>query len=71
MPSACLLLGRLLQGRGSSVPAGFDAMERGLKNVLVVSLGFLLLFTAYGGLQNLQVSALSGSAAHTYASRRA
>lgn len=30
-------------------------MDRGLRNVLVVSLGFLLLFTAYGGLQNLQV----------------
>lgn len=30
-------------------------MERSLRNVLVVSLGFLLLFTAYGGLQNLQV----------------
>ncbi|KAF3831273.1 hypothetical protein GH733_000165 [Mirounga leonina] len=31
-------------------------MERSLKNVLVVSFGFLLLFTAYGGLQSLQVS---------------
>ncbi|XP_058526643.1 protein unc-93 homolog A isoform X1 [Ochotona princeps] len=31
-------------------------MERSLRNVLVVSLGFLLLFTAYGGLQNLQSS---------------
>ena len=31
------------------------AMERNLKNVLVLSLGFLLLFTAYGGLQSLQV----------------
>lgn len=31
-------------------------MDRSLRNVLVVSLGFLLLFTAYGGLQNLQVS---------------
>ena len=30
-------------------------MERNLKNVLVLSLGFLLLFTAYGGLQSLQV----------------
>lgn len=30
-------------------------MERNLKNVLVVSFGFLLLFTAYGGLQSLQV----------------
>ncbi|XP_042109654.1 protein unc-93 homolog A isoform X4 [Ovis aries] len=29
-------------------------MERNLKNVLVVSFGFLLLFTAYGGLQSLQ-----------------
>ncbi|XP_006882896.1 PREDICTED: protein unc-93 homolog A [Elephantulus edwardii] len=31
-------------------------MDHSLKNVLVVSLGFLLLFTAYGGLQNLQSS---------------
>ncbi|XP_066228971.1 protein unc-93 homolog A [Saccopteryx leptura] len=31
-------------------------MDRSLRNVLVVSLGFLLLFTAYGGLQNLQSS---------------
>ncbi|XP_008579378.1 PREDICTED: protein unc-93 homolog A-like [Galeopterus variegatus] len=31
-------------------------MEKSLKNVLVVSFGFLLLFTAYGGLQNLQSS---------------
>ncbi|KAM5228751.1 protein unc-93 homolog A [Ctenodactylus gundi] len=31
-------------------------MEGGLRNVLVVSCGFLLLFTAYGGLQNLQSS---------------
>ncbi|XP_044531416.1 protein unc-93 homolog A-like [Gracilinanus agilis] len=31
-------------------------MERHLKNVLVVSFGFLLLFTAYGALQNLQSS---------------
>ncbi|XP_027699363.1 protein unc-93 homolog A isoform X1 [Vombatus ursinus] len=31
-------------------------MERNLKNVLVVSFGFLLLFTAFGGLQNLQSS---------------
>ncbi|XP_061234517.1 protein unc-93 homolog A isoform X3 [Neopsephotus bourkii] len=31
-------------------------MERNLKNVLVISFGFLLLFTAYGGLQNLQSS---------------
>ncbi|XP_036621697.1 protein unc-93 homolog A [Trichosurus vulpecula] len=31
-------------------------MERNLKNVLVVAFGFLLLFTAYGGLQNLQSS---------------
>lgn len=30
-------------------------MDRSLRNVLVVSLGFLLLFTAYGGLQSLQV----------------
>uniref|UniRef100_A0A8D1ZP43 Protein unc-93 homolog A n=2 Tax=Sus scrofa TaxID=9823 RepID=A0A8D1ZP43_PIG len=34
-------------------------MERSLRNVLVVSLGFLLLFTAYGGLQNLQSSLYS------------
>lgn len=33
-------------------------MEKELKNVLAVSFGFLLLFTAYGGLQNLQVSGL-------------
>ncbi|KAM6185266.1 protein unc-93 homolog A [Rhynchocyon petersi] len=31
-------------------------MDKNLKNVLVVSFGFLLLFTAYGGLQNLQSS---------------
>ncbi|XP_074044138.1 protein unc-93 homolog A-like [Macrotis lagotis] len=31
-------------------------MERNLKNIIVVSFGFLLLFTAYGGLQNLQSS---------------
>ncbi|XP_019382287.1 PREDICTED: protein unc-93 homolog A [Gavialis gangeticus] len=31
-------------------------MERNLKNVLVISFGFLLLFTAYGGLQSLQSS---------------
>ncbi|XP_053077958.1 protein unc-93 homolog A isoform X2 [Acinonyx jubatus] len=31
-------------------------MESSLKNVLVVSFGFLLLFTAYGGLQSLQSS---------------
>lgn len=31
-------------------------ISRNLKNVLVVSVGFLFLFTAYGGLQNLQVS---------------
>ncbi|XP_007948681.1 protein unc-93 homolog A [Orycteropus afer afer] len=31
-------------------------MDQSLKNVLVVSFGFLLLFTAYGGLQNLQSS---------------
>ncbi|XP_016083372.2 protein unc-93 homolog A [Ornithorhynchus anatinus] len=31
-------------------------MEKSLKNVIVVSLGFLLLFTAYGGLQSLQSS---------------
>ncbi|XP_054450996.1 protein unc-93 homolog A isoform X1 [Pteronotus mesoamericanus] len=34
-------------------------MDRSLRNVLVVSLGFLLLFTAYGGLQNLQSSLYS------------
>ncbi|XP_039737471.1 protein unc-93 homolog A isoform X1 [Pteropus medius] len=34
-------------------------MERTLRNVLVVSLGFLLLFTAYGGLQSLQSSLYS------------
>ncbi|XP_004935588.2 protein unc-93 homolog A [Gallus gallus] len=31
-------------------------MERNLKNVLVIAFGFLLLFTAYGGLQSLQSS---------------
>ncbi|XP_053141288.1 protein unc-93 homolog A isoform X1 [Hemicordylus capensis] len=31
-------------------------MEKNLKNILVVSFGFLLLFTAYGGLQSLQSS---------------
>ncbi|XP_048699968.1 protein unc-93 homolog A isoform X2 [Caretta caretta] len=31
-------------------------MESNLKNVLVISFGFLLLFTAYGGLQSLQSS---------------
>ncbi|XP_054856752.1 protein unc-93 homolog A [Eublepharis macularius] len=31
-------------------------MEKYLKNILVVSFGFLLLFTAYGGLQSLQSS---------------
>lgn len=31
-------------------------MDKYLKNVLVVSFGFLLLFTAFGGLQSLQVS---------------
>ncbi|KAF6116883.1 unc-93-like protein A [Phyllostomus discolor] len=34
-------------------------MDRSLRNVLVVSLGFLLLFTAYGGLQSLQSSLYS------------
>lgn len=32
-------------------------ISRNFKNVLVVSLGFLSLFTAYGGLQSLQVGA--------------
>ncbi|NXU75725.1 UN93A protein, partial [Oreotrochilus melanogaster] len=31
-------------------------MERNFKNVLIISFGFLLLFTAYGGLQSLQSS---------------
>ncbi|XP_064014279.1 protein unc-93 homolog A isoform X2 [Pogoniulus pusillus] len=31
-------------------------MEKNLKNILVISFGFLLLFTAYGGLQSLQSS---------------
>ncbi|XP_051471235.1 protein unc-93 homolog A isoform X2 [Apus apus] len=31
-------------------------MERNLRNVLIISFGFLLLFTAYGGLQSLQSS---------------
>ena len=30
-------------------------ISRNFKNVLVVSIGFLSLFTAYGGLQSLQV----------------
>ncbi|XP_026934913.1 protein unc-93 homolog A isoform X1 [Sagmatias obliquidens] len=34
-------------------------MERSLKNVLVLSFGFLLLFIAYGGLQSLQSSLYS------------
>nr|XP_054110595.1 protein unc-93 homolog A isoform X2 [Callithrix jacchus]XP_054110596.1 protein unc-93 homolog A isoform X2 [Callithrix jacchus]XP_054110597.1 protein unc-93 homolog A isoform X2 [Callithrix jacchus] len=34
-------------------------MERSLRNVLVVSFGFLFLFTAYGGLQSLQSSLYS------------
>lgn len=34
-------------------------MDRSLRNVLVISLGFLLLFTAYGGLQSLQSSLYS------------
>ncbi|XP_076976958.1 protein unc-93 homolog A [Tamandua tetradactyla] len=34
-------------------------MDRSLKNVLVLSFGFLLLFTAYGGLQSLQSSLYS------------
>uniref|UniRef100_A0A2K6EY69 Protein unc-93 homolog A n=1 Tax=Propithecus coquereli TaxID=379532 RepID=A0A2K6EY69_PROCO len=34
-------------------------MERSLRNVLVLSSGFLLLFTAYGGLQSLQSSLYS------------
>uniref|UniRef100_A0A2R9B521 Protein unc-93 homolog A n=1 Tax=Pan paniscus TaxID=9597 RepID=A0A2R9B521_PANPA len=34
-------------------------MDRSLRNVLVVSFGFLLLFTAYGGLQSLQSSLYS------------
>nr|XP_012632274.1 protein unc-93 homolog A isoform X1 [Microcebus murinus] len=38
---------------------GPGMMERSLRNVLVVSSGFLLLFTAYGGLQNLQSSLYS------------
>lgn len=32
-----------------------DMISRNFKNVLVVSVGFLFLFTAYGGLQSLQV----------------
>ncbi|XP_077203679.1 protein unc-93 homolog A [Paroedura picta] len=31
-------------------------MEKNLKNILAISFGFLLLFTAYGGLQSLQSS---------------
>lgn len=37
------------------VDARRGTMDRSLQNVLVVALGFLLLFTAYGGLQSLQV----------------
>uniref|UniRef100_F7ASJ9 Protein unc-93 homolog A n=1 Tax=Macaca mulatta TaxID=9544 RepID=F7ASJ9_MACMU len=36
-----------------------STMDRSLRNVLVVSFGFLLLFTAYGGLQSLQSSLYS------------
>ena len=39
----------------SGVTLSAGAMEGNLKNVLVLSFGFLLLFTAYGGLQSLQV----------------
>ncbi|CAG12950.1 unnamed protein product, partial [Tetraodon nigroviridis] len=35
-------------------------ISRNLKNVLVVSVGFLSLFTAFGGLQNLQPVQMSG-----------
>lgn len=45
---------RELQSR-SGVTLSAGAMEGNLKNVLVLSFGFLLLFTAYGGLQSLQV----------------
>nr|XP_004459514.2 protein unc-93 homolog A isoform X2 [Dasypus novemcinctus] len=34
-------------------------MDKSLKNVLVISVGFFLLFTAYGGLQSLQSSLYS------------
>ncbi|XP_053770318.1 protein unc-93 homolog A isoform X3 [Desmodus rotundus] len=43
---------------GGPAPAT-STMDRSLRNVLVVSLGFLLLFTAYGGLQSLQSSLYS------------
>ncbi|XP_032022031.1 protein unc-93 homolog A isoform X2 [Hylobates moloch] len=36
-----------------------STMDRSLRNVLVISFGFLLLFTAYGGLQSLQSSLYS------------
>lgn len=45
-----------LRVRAGPAPAA-RTMDRSLRNVLVVSLGFLLLFTAYGGLQSLQVRA--------------
>ncbi|XP_013372876.1 PREDICTED: protein unc-93 homolog A isoform X4 [Chinchilla lanigera] len=47
---SCMCTCPLAVGTSASI------MERSLKNVLVVSFGFLLLFTAYGGLQNLQSS---------------
>lgn len=36
-------------------------ISRNFKNILVVSIGFLSLFTAYGGLQSLQVSQADGA----------
>ncbi len=39
----------------SSTFWGAVMISRNFKNVLVVSVGFLFLFTAYGGLQSLQV----------------
>ncbi|XP_036281500.1 protein unc-93 homolog A-like [Pipistrellus kuhlii] len=41
------------------VDATAGIMDRSLRNVLVVALGFLLLFTAFGGLQSLQSSLYS------------
>lgn len=41
--------------RGPPAFGGETMLSRNLKNTLVVSVGFLFLFTANGGLQNLQV----------------
>ncbi|XP_012514735.1 PREDICTED: protein unc-93 homolog A isoform X1 [Propithecus coquereli] len=54
-----LLLGSNKFARPLAVGTGRGTMERSLRNVLVLSSGFLLLFTAYGGLQSLQSSLYS------------